>query len=116
MTKKNILLFIYLLLFIITGFNSNATGESLYWEKPAVGIVTGYIIHYGTTADNLNNSINVGNVTTKQLDQLTLKEKNTYFFAISAYNTECESEFSNIVNWTVPDRTPPMSPSNVKAY
>ena len=115
MGKKYILAALSLLLFVFTGSN-DAAGEALYWEKPAIGIATGYTIHYGTTANNLNNHIDVGNVTTKQLDQFTLQEKNTYSFAISAYNAECKSELSNIVTWTVPDTTPPMPPANVKVY
>jgi hypothetical protein len=116
MIKKHILTLLSLPLFILLGFNYNVTGESLHWEKPAIGIADGYIIHYGKASDNLNNKIDVGNITKKNLDQLILQEKTTYFFAISAYNKECKSELSNIVSWVVPDTTPPMPPSNLMAY
>ncbi len=78
-------------------FAGNAT---LSWDPPTTNVgktpltdLAGFIIYYGTDSGVYSNSINVGNITTYQVGNLT--EGFTYYFTITAYDTSGnESEYS----------------------
>ncbi len=58
--------------------------------------LAGYKIYYGTELDEFSNTIDVGNVTNYQINNLA--DGLTHFFAITAYDTQGnESGYSNII-------------------
>ncbi|MEN8263516.1 MAG: choice-of-anchor D domain-containing protein [Nitrospirota bacterium] len=83
------------------------------WDPPTTNEDTtpltdlsGYILYYGTTPGDYFDNIDVGNVTTYQVNNLT--DGLTYYFAVTAYNTSrTESEYSDEEVITI---NPPPSP------
>jgi fibronectin type III domain protein len=81
---------------------------TLSWAAPdqntdgsALTNLAGYRIYFGTSADTLNQVIDISNVgvTTYVVDDLT---SGTYYFSIRAYNTMgVESALSNVVTDTI---------------
>ena len=77
-----------------------AGNVTLAWDPPTTNEdgtpltdLAGFIIYYGTTSGDYSQSIDVGNVTTYQVSNLT--EGLTYYFAATAYDTSGnESEYS----------------------
>jgi hypothetical protein len=56
----------------------------------------GYKVYYGLSSGNYTNSLDVGNVTTYKIYNLT---PGTYYFAVTAYDTSGnESDYSNEVS------------------
>jgi hypothetical protein len=85
---------------------SYAREITLAWD-PATGTVTGYKLYWGTQRNNYTHSLDVGDVTQVTLD-LNLDYDTTYFFTITAYNSDGESGYSNYVisrENSVPDIT-----------
>lgn len=82
-----------------------AADVALAWNANTESNLSGYKIYYGTSSGNLNNSVNVGKVTTYTVTGLPLGV--TYYFAATAYNTAGnESGYSNIVSTTVGSTSP----------
>jgi hypothetical protein len=79
--------------------NSSVT---LSWETPDSNTdgtslldLVGYKIYYGTSSDNYNQSVDVGNITTAVISSLT---SGTWCFATTAYDDSGnESDYSNEV-------------------
>lgn len=92
-----------------------AGSVTLSWDQPKTNSdgtpiedLQGYKIYYGTTSDNLINTISVGNVNTYQVTELTVGE--TYSFAVTAYDLSGnESEYSPRVSITIMN-SPPSDP------
>jgi hypothetical protein len=90
------------ILFSTSLFASSAT---LSWTAPttsedgtALNDLAGYKIYYGTDSTSFSNSIDVKNVTTYQLANLT--SELAYYFAITAYDIHGnESDHSNIASF-----------------
>ncbi len=121
MGKKTTIFGISVLLIFLIGFYSNALGATLSWDANTDEVTTGYCLCYSTTEESLtpkvdlNNAtkVDVGNVTSYMTDSptLTLADDTTYYFVVTAYNSEkVESDPSNMVLWKTPlppDTTPP---------
>ena len=58
---------------------------TLAWDAVNSPNVRGYVIHYGPSAGSYNGSVDVGNITTASVTNLT--EGATYHFAVAAYDT-----------------------------
>lgn len=87
MTKLNFRL-IFILIFFLTA--SSAFGAQLRWsavENTDTCIIGGYKVHYGTDPEQLDQIIDVYNITSYELDNLTFLPATTYYFAVSAYST-----------------------------
>lgn len=112
MKTVKLLKFMVLLSALLLFLPQVSIGASLAWDPPS-GDVTGYKVYYSTTQSAFANFLDVGNVTQCSLDHFPLEEKNTYYFVVSAYNSAGESGYSNDVNWTQPDVTPPMPPIGI---
>lgn len=77
---------------------------NLSWNAPTTNAdgtpltdLAGYKIYYGTSSGNYSQKINVGNVTTYKVTNLT--SDNTYYFAVTAYDKSGNaSKFSNEVS------------------
>jgi hypothetical protein len=114
MLKNNPILFVCILNIFI-GFNSQCVlgQDMLVWESSAENI-SGFKIYYGESINNFTNNLDVGNVNQYPLNKLNLKEKTTSYLAVTGYNDQVESSFSNPVSWQVPDKTPPCPPQSFK--
>lgn len=82
--------------------------------------VEGYIIYYGTSATNLSQSVEVGTVTSYNLDDFNLSENIRYYFSLAAYNAAGESPRTATVDYikesqSQVDTTPPSPPSGLTA-
>ncbi len=71
--------------------------ESLSWNESEQA--KGYIVHYWSKYD-IGTYI-VEDQTKLSLDVLPLKENETYYFAVKAFNTAGISEFSNSIKYPV---------------
>ena len=72
---------------------------TLAWDPNPEPDLGGYIVYYGPRSRVYTNAINVGNVTTNTVSGL--EETGTYYFAVTAYNTNgLESDFSDEVSWS----------------
>ena len=84
-------------------------GVTLSWNTDTDPTVVGYNLDYGTSSGNLDQTENVGNVTTATVSGLNTGT--TYFFAVTAYNAAgVNSNYSNIVSFT-PTATPTPTPA-----
>ncbi len=84
---------------------------TLAWDPDSVSDLAGYKIYYGTASGNYQGNVDVGNVTTYTLNNLTIGT--TYYAAATAYIISgLESSFSNEVMYTVPSCTYVISPSS----
>ena len=70
---------------------TEAAEVSLTW-KPSMN-ATGYRVYYGETQDNMNFSVNAGQLTTYIVRRLECGKK--YYFYVCAFNDAGESEVSN---------------------
>jgi hypothetical protein len=79
----------------------------LSWNPPAKNVdgtpltdLAGYKVYYGTASGNYSQNINVGNITTYTVQNLT--DGITYYFTATAYDTSNnESSYSNEVSKTI---------------
>lgn len=77
------------------------SGVTLAWDPSPDASVAGYAIHYGTTSGEYSGRVEVGNVTSATVSNLT--EGTTYYFVATAYTPEgVESLPSNEVSYAVP--------------
>ena len=90
-----------LIAFLCLAFNLHS-GQSLVlaWDQNPENDLEGYRLYYGASSRNYTNVVNVGNFTTNEVTGLV--EGTTYFFAVTAYNTNgLESDFSDEVSYGV---------------
>jgi len=110
MEKRNIY-FLSMLLTTIIFLNATsllAGDATLSWDAPTTNEdgtpltdLAGYKVYYGTSSGNYSQSIDVGNVTTYVVNNLT--EGLTYYFTATAYDILAnESKYSNEVSKTIP--------------
>lgn len=93
--------------FVLFPFDSGAQIK-LAWDPNTEPDLVGYGVYYGTASRTYGTPIDVGNVTTYTLTGLTSGQ--TYFIAVSAYNTLSESNYSDEVSGTVNDPETVSSP------
>jgi len=78
-----------------------ASGRAtLTWAPETDPSVKGYKVYSGTSSGAYGAPVDVGNVTTFQI--FNLQSGNTYYFAITAYNSAGESGYSNEVSKRIP--------------
>jgi len=100
---------LYILSICLIAFSLNVSvaysySVTLSWDAPTTNAdgtslkdLAGYKIYYGTSSKNYSQKINVGNVTTDKISNLT--SGNTYYFAVTAYDESGnESKLSNEVS------------------
>jgi hypothetical protein len=108
--KKRSILCLYILFTIISSLyvsSAFAGFATLSWDAPTTNAdgtpltdLAGYKVYYGTSSHTYSQNINIGNVTTYTIDNLT--EGVTYYFATTAYDTAGnESEYSNEASKTI---------------
>ncbi|MDX9856075.1 MAG: VCBS repeat-containing protein [Candidatus Moranbacteria bacterium] len=87
--KKSIVILILGSLFVCE--SAFGTMKSFSWSKNPELEVLGYNLYVGSSSRNYGQPIDVGNITTWTLD---LSDSEPSFLAITAYNSEKESEYS----------------------
>jgi len=109
--KNRNLLFFYILFTMIFSLNSPAAFSgtaTLSWDAPTTNAdgtlltdLAGYKVYYGNFSGNYSQNMNVDNVTTYTVNNLT--DGLTYYFAVTAYDTSGnESGYSNELSKTLP--------------
>ena len=79
-----------------------AANVSFQWDENIEADLAGYMIHYGTSSGIYTSNEDVGNQTTYALSGL--EEGNTYYFALTAYNTQlAHSDFSVELSKYIPE-------------
>ena len=74
---------------------------SLQWNPNTDSSVAGYNLYYGGASRSYTNSLSVGNTTNAMVSGLV--EGKTYFFAVTAYDTQgYESDYSDETVYLVP--------------
>ncbi|MBI5665475.1 MAG: choice-of-anchor D domain-containing protein [Nitrospirae bacterium] len=117
--QKKIVSFYGLALCLIFSFHSNilfAASVVLSWVPPSanndqtpLNDLAGYNVYFGTASGNYSEKVDVGNVLTYQVNNLSTGV--TYYFTTTAYDTSGnESGYSNevIKTFPVPDTTAPV--------
>lgn len=84
-------------------------GPVLAWDANPEADIVGYRVRYGTSTGVHPQVLDVGNVTTATIPNLT--PGTNYFFVVTAYNASLESPPSNEVMWIAVTPTPTPSPS-----
>jgi len=80
----------------------------LAWDANGESDLAGYKIYYGTSSKSYAGSVDVGNATSYTLTGLT--QGQTYYIAVSAYNTSgSESGYSSEVSGVATEPAPPVS-------
>ena len=81
----------------VTGGNKKIT---VSWTAPNNGgsAITGYTIKYGTSSSNLNNTVEITNVTNTSKEISSLSADTTYYVQIAAKNEMGTGEFSAIAS------------------
>ena len=88
--------------------------RTVSWN-PSSG-ASGYKIHYGTSPNSYSSVVDVGNVTQATIQQ-DLDDCTTWYFAVTAYNSLGESDFSSEVPWLTPmsvDSASPVGSSTIR--
>jgi len=81
---------------ILVSGAAQAADVTLAWNPNSEPDISGYRVYYGTNPGSYGQPINVGNITTATIPNLS--DAATYYFAVTAYNTSgLESGFSNEV-------------------
>lgn len=98
------------LLMIQTTFALPTTSVTVAWDSSPSTTVTGYKLYYSIAAGTYTatNSVDVGNVTTYQVNYPLLKPGTKQFLVVTAYDaTKLESGFSNEISFMIP--LPPLN-------
>jgi len=74
--------------------------SALAWDPNAESNLAGYKVYVGTASSVYGTPVDVGLVTTFEVINLTKGQ--TYYFAVTAYNSAGESGDSNEVSKTIP--------------
>ena len=90
------------------GGNADTTA-TLEWDPPTtntdgtdLAALSGYKIYYRTASGSYETPLDVGNVTSYTINDLSLSPE-TYYFAVTAYDESGnESDYSNEVSKTIP--------------
>lgn len=102
---------ILILSWCVAGFwaKSSAQNVTLAWNPSTDSSVTGYSLYYGGASGTYTNKTNTGSATNATV--AGLMSGNTYFFAVTAYNSSgLESLPSAEVAYTVPSSAPTNPP------
>jgi hypothetical protein len=90
---KIVTLFVTLLL-CVTAWAGEIT---LAWDPSPTQEIDGYRVWYGTASENYSSVISIGNITEFTVTGLALTKGGMYYFAVTAFEGETDSDFSNEV-------------------
>ena len=90
-----------LLLFVSNAYAGQVT---LAWDAVSDPSLSGYRLYYGQNSGSYSSQLDAGTQTTYTVPGLT--DGQTYYFAVTAYDADEESAFSNEVSVTISGNTP----------
>ena len=86
---------------------SSSFGTVLIWDTNSEANLAGYNLYYGTLSHNYSFVVDVGNVTDYNLNNLDLNEADTYYIALTSYDTSGnESDLSEEIDYFAEYETP----------
>ena len=85
-----------LLLFVSNAYAGQVT---LAWDAVSAPSLSGYRLYYGQNSGSYSSQLDAGTQTTYTVSGLT--DGQTYYFAVTAYDADEESAFSNEVSVTI---------------
>ena len=85
-----------LLLFVSNVYAGQVT---LAWDPVSAPSLSGYRLYYGQNSGSYSSQLDAGTQTTYTVSGLT--DGQTYYFAVTAYDADEESDFSNEVSVTI---------------
>ena len=85
-----------LLLFVSNAYAGQVT---LAWDAVSAPSLSGYRLYYGQNSSSYSSQLDAGTQTTYTVSGLT--DGQTYYFAVTAYDADEESDFSNEVSVTI---------------
>jgi chitinase len=88
---------------VIGLWSLTAAAVTLRWD-PSAG-ADGYRLYYGERSQAYDTTLEIGSPTQAAVGGLA--PGHTYFFAVTAYNTAGESDYSNEVSAVIPEPPPP---------
>lgn len=98
-----------LLAFLLCAITAQAATVRLIWDRNQEPDVTEYKVYVGTSSRTYTRTVSSGNEISVSVPDLSRGV--TYFFAVTAINSHgLESDYSNEVSYTTPDK--PSPPSN----
>jgi hypothetical protein len=101
LSKLVLIIFSFFVFVTIYATVSYAAELTLAWDANTESDLNGYVVYYGTSSKNYDHTIDVGNVTTCTIPDLT--EGQTYYLAATAYDSSLnESAYSEEISYTVP--------------
>ncbi len=77
-----------------------AAQVTLQWSPNSEPDISGYTVYYGISSRSYNRKIDAGKNTTAAVSALS--EGMTYYFTVTAYNSQTESSYSNEVSFNTP--------------
>jgi hypothetical protein len=87
-----------------------AATVTVAWDKNQETDVIGYKFHYGIASKNYQYTVDVKNNTSCSISGL--EEGKTYYFAVTAYDNNNESDFSEELVHTIPMPSSPLPPED----
>lgn len=91
-----------------------AGSVGLQWNANSEPDLDGYRLYYGPSSGTYEKIVNVGNVTSYIIDDEYLAEGHTFYFAVTAYDTDLnESGYSNEVSKEI-NNVAPANPQNLE--
>jgi len=101
---------------LTAGTAASARTESLRWYHPSPDEISGYRVHWGTGSRSYSSTINVGKLAANADGvvsySLTVPDEQTVFVAVTAYDSDGDSPYSNekvYQGLTAPTPPPPTS-------
>jgi Bacterial Ig-like domain (group 3)/Glucodextranase, domain B len=98
---------------LLCSIQAYGAGVKLAWDASSESNLSGYKVYYRTVGGSYTTPIILGLQTTCTVP---ISASGTYYFAVTAYTSSAESEFSNEVSTTLSDTTAPtlliVSPSS----
>jgi len=88
---------------IAPSVNAAASSVTLAWNPSAGPNIINYKVYYGGVSRTYTNGLYTGNVTNATISGLLAGS--TYFFAVTAFNSSLESDYSTEISYTVPNGT-----------
>jgi hypothetical protein len=82
--------------------NVAAANVTLVWDRSPDSNVSGYRVYYGLGSRTYPFAVDAGNATEQVIGNL--QDGITYYFAVTAYTVDHESDFSGEIPYTVPLR------------
>jgi hypothetical protein len=90
--------FLTTLLLVLFPLLAEASAVSVAWSPNSEPDIAGYLVYFGTQSGLYSGSLNVGNVTSVQMN--TPDNTTTYYFAVEAYSSSgLHSDMSAEVSW-----------------